>query len=276
MSFDRLTGDMYIGDVGNSSKEEINFAPNNIGGIDYGWSRREGTIQTPVFGLGGPQGNSLNPIWQFDHATTGNVSITGGYMYRGPVEELEGTYFFADAYQERIFSGKFNASTLPSSYNGANLTEFQERRAELTALIPGGGVIDSPVSFGEDAFGHLYIVDFGSNSLFASNMNVGEIFRIVPDIDGDYNLNGVVDAADYTIWRDTLGSHVDLRANGDNSGASIGVVDEADFLYWRARFGDTFGSGAEAGEAASAAVPEPTSAFLALCSALVAFASRRR
>ena len=55
---------------------------------------------------------------------------------------------------------------------------------------------------------------------------------------GDYNLNTVVDAADYTIWRDTLGSTTDFRANGTNEGASLDIIDEADFEYWRARFGN--------------------------------------
>jgi len=55
-------------------------------------------------------------------------------------------------------------------------------------------------------------------------------------IAGDYNGNGIVDAADYTVWRDTLGSATDLRANGDNSGASANVIDQADYAFWKTRF----------------------------------------
>jgi len=56
---------------------------------------------------------------------------------------------------------------------------------------------------------------------------------------GDYNGDGITDARDYTVWRDTLGSTSDLRANGDNTGASANVIDEADYTFWRMNFGAT-------------------------------------
>ncbi len=70
---------------------------------------------------------------------------------------------------------------------------------------------------------------------------------------GDYNLDAVVNAADYTIWRDTLGSTTDFRANGTNEGASLDVIDQADFEFWKDRFGDV---GRLAGQ------PSPTQSFL--------------
>lgn len=69
---------------------------------------------------------------------------------------------------------------------------------------------------------------------------------------GDYNLNATVDAADYVIWRDTLGSTTDFRANGTNEGASLDLIDQADYDYWKARFGD---AGHPAG------TPSPTQTF---------------
>ena len=75
----------------------------------------------------------------------------------------------------------------------------------------------------------------------------------------DYNLDTVVNAADYTIWRDTLGTMddgvdpaEDMRANGTNEGASLNTIDQADYDYWKARFGN-------AGHAAG--VPSPTQSF---------------
>ena len=56
---------------------------------------------------------------------------------------------------------------------------------------------------------------------------------------GDYNHDGVANAADYTVWRNTLGSTADLRANGDNTNAIAGVVDQADYLFWKAHYGNT-------------------------------------
>ena len=79
---------------------------------------------------------------------------------------------------------------------------------------------------------------------FAANSVTILKFSTLP---GDYNFNGTVDAADYTIWRDTLGSTTDLRANGDNTGASAGVIDQADYDFWLSHFGQTgAGAGAEA------------------------------
>ena len=54
---------------------------------------------------------------------------------------------------------------------------------------------------------------------------------------GDFNGNGIVDAADYTVWRNTLNSTSDLRANGDNTGASAGKIDAADYAVWKANYG---------------------------------------
>jgi hypothetical protein len=111
---------------------------------------------------------------------------------------------------------------------------------------------------------------------------------------GDYNGNGMVDAADFTVWRDHLATNFNLHGNGDETGASAGVVDQADYDYWKAHFGDTApGSGAgssSAGTAAQrwsaspslAAVPEPATSVLLLMAATAAVgcrnaaASRRR
>lgn len=88
---------------------------------------------------------------------------------------------------------------------------------------------------------------------------------------GDYNGDGAVNAADYTIWRDTFGSTTDLRANGDNTGASQGTIDQADYAVWKTNFGSG-GAGA-----AVSSVPEPMSAGLLICGMLVVgFARRHR
>jgi hypothetical protein len=65
---------------------------------------------------------------------------------------------------------------------------------------------------------------------------------VIAPLAGDYNSDGVVDARDYTVWRDTLGSTTDLRANGDDTGASQGRIDAADYLVWKNNFGATAGA----------------------------------
>ena len=95
---------------------------------------------------------------------------------------------------------------------------------------------------------------------------------VVPALAGDYNGNGVVDAAAYTVWRDTFGrSGAGLAADGTGAdGRPDGVVDELDYDFWKAHFGESAGNGA----AANAAVPEPGTLVL-LAAAVVALAMRR-
>jgi hypothetical protein len=88
----------------------------------------------------------------------------------------------------------------------------------------------------------------------------------------DYNGNGIVDAADYVVWRRTLGSTTDLRANGDNTGASGGTIDQADYTFWRSHFGMPAGSGVATLSAIS--VPEPAALVLILTAAMCLFGRR--
>ncbi len=151
-SFDRLTGDLYIADVGQSRREEINFQPaSSAGGENYGWNLYEGSLLYKPGTI--PPGLTF-PIYEYDHAI--GQSITGGYVYRGAVSELSGTYFFGDFSSSRLWSFR---------YNGSTLTEFTERTAELAPV--GGGSIDNIASFGEDEAGNLYIIDLD-----------GEVFRL--------------------------------------------------------------------------------------------------
>lgn len=160
-SFDRLTGDYYIADVGQDSREEVDFeAFGSPGGRNYGWRAREGTIATPTGGVGGPQPpGGIDPVYDYLHGTNSNEggSVTGGYVYRGPVRELHGRYFFADFNNPRIWSIQVDpASQL--------VTEFLDW---TSAFTPDVGSFDSIASFGEDAWGNLYIIDLD-----------GEIFRV--------------------------------------------------------------------------------------------------
>jgi Dockerin type I domain len=83
---------------------------------------------------------------------------------------------------------------------------------------------------------------------------------------GDYNHNGVVDAADYTVWRDSLGSTTNLAADGNGNG----VIDSGDYTVWKTNFGNHSGSGSSA----NVGVPEP-STFVLLLSAILTLCFRR-
>ncbi len=164
-SFDRASGDFYIADVGQGLREEINVQPlASTGGENYGWRLREGTRQTP--GVGGPSpAAAIAPVYDYAHGsgTTEGFSVTGGYVYRGPVSTLQGRYFFADYITERIWTLRYDGSS-PSTFDGTNYTDFEDFTARLE---PDVGSIDGISSFGEDEAGNLYLVDHRDGEVYA-------------------------------------------------------------------------------------------------------------
>jgi glucose/arabinose dehydrogenase len=168
-SFDRATGDLYIGDVGQSNREEIDVQPAaSAGGENYGWRLREGTIATPTGGVGGaPPPGAIDPIYDYLHGNgpfLGN-SVTGGYVYRGPAASLRGHYFFADFVDSRLWSLRWDGSD-PSTFDGTNHTDLVDRTVDPD-FVPDQGSLGNLSSFGEDAAGNLYLVSLG-----------GDVFRI--------------------------------------------------------------------------------------------------
>lgn len=150
-SFDRKTGDFWMGDVGQNHWEEIDFMPNGKGaGANYGWRLREGAVATPLTEVGGdaPQG-AIEPVYVYKHGAgaTEGLSVTGGYVYRGPVAELQGRYVFADYQNPRIWSFVLK---------DGKAADFKDHTA---ALQPGNGRIALVASFAEDNQGNLFIVD---------------------------------------------------------------------------------------------------------------------
>lgn len=196
-SFDRQTGDFYFGDVGFNSVESVDFIPASHFAnpsapvLDFGWVEREGTIATidnvpPLAGGPGSPGD-INPIFDYSHGGTNPLphpsliigqSVTGGYVYRGPVAELQGRYFFADFNNNNIYSGTFDTSTPASSFNGTNLKGITNHTVAFENLVGGGADIQHVTSWAEDNAGNLYIVKFGNG--FFPPLGEGEIFKIAP------------------------------------------------------------------------------------------------
>jgi hypothetical protein len=102
----------------------------------------------------------------------------------------------------------------------------------------------------------------GGSILFSIGFRLANVADSTPS--GDFNGDGAIDAADYVVWRSTLGSTYDMRANGDNSGASAHVIDQADYEMWRAHFDQAAGSsgGVIGSASASAAIPERATLWL--------------
>jgi glucose/arabinose dehydrogenase len=154
-SFDRQTGDLYIGDVGQNAREEINVspAPNAGRGLNYGWRLMEGFLCFNPLSNCNP-GNLTLPEIDYPHLS-GACSVTGGYVYRGSsLPARNGTYFYADYCAGFVRSFR---------YHNGQPTE----QTEWPLLSPPGGRI---TSFGEDAEGELYITTQG-----------GGLFKFIPN-----------------------------------------------------------------------------------------------
>ncbi len=243
-SFDRLTGDMWIGDVGQNTKEEVDFQPaSSSGGANYGWRLREGDIATPSpasnpVGGAKPPGN-VDPVYFYSRGTSEFLGFTviGGYVYRGPDPDLQGQYFFADAGSRHVW--RFVDPSDP----------FGTRDNVDSELGPLYSQLGQPVSFGEDADGNLYVVDYGSQTSAD-----GQVFRILTNnlLAGDFDGDGDVDGNDYLVWKTAYGTN-NMAADGNHDG----TVNAADYTIWRNNLGANVHS-----LGAGASVPEPATALL--------------
>jgi glucose/sorbosone dehydrogenase/IPT/TIG domain-containing protein len=168
-SFDRSTGDLFIGDVGQGSREEIDFqAAGSPGGRNYGWKVMEGTVcgggGTSGCPTGVPSCNSpvlTLPILEYSHSG-GDCSVTGGYVYRGrQFPQLVGTYLYGD-----YCTGKIWGATSAAGAWSARL--FTRRASNLT-------------TFGEDSSGELYLAT--ENGLFARIVDANPTAPTLASID---------------------------------------------------------------------------------------------
>lgn len=154
-SFDRASGDMVIGDVGQGAHEEVDLAsspaPGVVGGegANYGWNCREGFRPYPDPGesCAGADGFT-EPVFDYPHSNPGEgkahgCAITGGYVVRDPsLGDLFGRYIYAD-----FCVGDIRSLVLPT---GAGSVASGDRSE--------GHSVTDPVSFGEDSCGRLYVV----------------------------------------------------------------------------------------------------------------------
>ncbi len=247
-SFDRKTGDLWFGDVGQASREEINWlSADSSGGENYGWSYREGTLG------GDPPAGLTEPVYDYERSGSdlAGRSVTGGYVYRGPDPTLRGQYIFTDFVSNNIV--RFDPSDPYDTAENINDEVMQSNGVHRVA------------TFGEDADGNLY----------AAHLISGFLFRIDTDImlAGDYSGNGVVDAADYALWKSDFGAAGVFAADGSGDGK----VDLADYTMWRDNFGrqlHQYTSSAAASTAAS--VPEPSALATAAAAAGLLYLCQRQ
>jgi glucose/arabinose dehydrogenase len=149
-SFDRLTGDMWIADVGQNQREEINFEAAGDGGRNYGWRCYEGSLPYNTNSCP-PVSAFTPPVFEYNNPALG-CSVTGGFVYRGArFPELEGMYIFADFCSGRWWGTRFSATD--SSFTTVLLADWTNFEY---------------VTFGEDKWGELYV----------SELSGGRILRV--------------------------------------------------------------------------------------------------
>jgi len=163
-SFDRTQGDLWIGDVGQSDREEIDFVARAAlasAGPNFGWDVTEGDLCNPNDPAPSPPCGSPSitaPAYSYGHVETGGCSgsVVGGYVHRGDVGALAGKYVFGDTCQGFL-------RTLTPAQPGSYVVE------ELPSSVSDG--LQALVSFGEGSEGQTYAVDWAA----------GAVHQLVPE-----------------------------------------------------------------------------------------------
>ncbi len=213
-SFDRATGDLWIADVGQGAREEVNLVRAGQGsGWNFGWRCMEGSRCTSLSGCTCNSAALRMPIIEYGHdaataigpTTLLGCSITGGNVYRGAaIPCLNGYYFFTDYCTANIH-------TFRAGPNGEVLDLVARGQ-----MNPAGQAITNVVSFGEDNAGNMYIVD----------QTGGEVYRVISTgfTGPDCNNNSQPDACDIR-----LGVAADTNNNGIPDSCEVIPCDDIDF-----------------------------------------------
>ena len=227
-------------------------------GESSGFARWGGTISF----------DTSSRVWHYDHTTPPSGNVTD--FYSVAVHELAHALGFGSAqeWQSLVSGSYFTGVNAQSKYGGpVPLSGDQAHWAPGTSSVLYGGNTPQETAMDPDLTNgtRKRLTELDA----AAMRDIGWELIPPPALHGDYNNNGIVDAADYAVWRDKLGQSVTILND-----ATPGSVTQADYTLWRSRFGQALGAGSGT---ALAAVPEPTSAVLAcLCGAVFWFSRRKR
>ncbi|HEX2476094.1 MAG TPA: dockerin type I domain-containing protein, partial [Lacipirellulaceae bacterium] len=183
----------------------------------------------------------------------------GSVDYNGTLEiEVGGTT--PGSFDRIIHSG---VATLGGTLDVSLLDGFTPTAGDAFQILTAAGGVSG-------AFATELLPALGGGLFLDVLYSANAVSLSVAGVAGDYNRNGTVDAADYVLWRKTLGQMgVGLTADGNDNGS----IDASDYDVWRANFGRT--AGAASGSSVGAAAPEPMSCVLLLTAALAAICCRR-
>jgi uncharacterized repeat protein (TIGR01451 family) len=231
-SFDRETGDLYIGDVGQNAWEEISFqAAGTSGGLNFGWDCREGS-QPYEFDQACSAAQLTDPIAEYGHDA--GRSVTGGFVYRGHLyPDLAGRYFYADYVNGRIWSfhrtdGGWSTPELALD-SGFNVSAFGEDEAgELYVCDWGGGTVRHLA----DVNGPTPNLSGSSKRTWPASVDAGEVATTtIALVNSGGAVAGTVDVTDTVP--------VGMSYVPDSLGATSGSVDDgaAPALRWQGALG---------------------------------------
>ncbi len=178
-SFDRLTGDLWVADVGQNQYEEVNRATSTESGLNYGWRCYEGNTAYNTTGCAA-QSTMKSPLFITTHSN-GFCSITGGYVYRGTqYPNFQGKYLFSDYCKAQIgISDSLGNVIFSQTFSGNNFVSFgEDANGELYVSSISNGtvykIIDSSLELSEHSKNEVLIYPNPSkNEVYIKNTNLG-------------------------------------------------------------------------------------------------------
>lgn len=276
---------ILLGGVGTASANVI-MNPGFEAGTDSDasdWLQASGPSGSSTRSDGMSNTGAYSAYMQADHFLNPAAPTPYSFEQIQPVGSIDDSLNYNLSFSAKVESLDFNGFDMfyqvlwldqDASDGGGVKGEF------LNSLIAEGintdyqsfGVSDINVPDGADSFQIRFQLSPGAVEDIANGLYIDDVFlgTDAEGLPGDFNADGGVDAADYTVWRDNLNSGFDLNGNGDESGGSAGVVDGADYALWQSRYGSLAASASTIG----LAVPEPNSLVLLFC-AIAAAAPRK-
>jgi len=206
--------------VGANSREDINYIPaGSSGGENFGWNVMEGSLCRQE-GAGQPpcgDDSFTGPVLEYPHQ--GRAAVIGGYLYRGPIEELQGTYIYTDNGTGLIQGFQFDRETQQI---------VEDSFVDLTKrLVTDAGELRNMAGLGVDSDANLYFT-----SLFGGVYVLDSVL-----LPGDINLDDSVDLADFATLKQNFGTTGSEWTLGDlDDDGSVGL---ADFGIIKEHFGET-------------------------------------
>jgi glucose/arabinose dehydrogenase len=265
ISVDEGTGDVWLGEVGGGSREEINRLVN---GGNFGWPLREGT------GGSHPAGGSIDPVFELLHndgVQSESTNIVGGFVYRGSIPELFGRYIFAD-FGENNGGQPTNVVEVMYGDTGTTSASARDDFFSFQIDVTGMPLPERIYSIAEDESGEIYLLGgpdrfdfFNGTDGTILKVNLGQLPPPPGDLDGDRD----VDTDDWQQFRTGLGgifagmTPAEARANGDMDGDLDNDLDDFRLFveaFNASQLNDSRTSGASA--ATNVEVPEPTTFVL--------------